>query len=138
MTSVIKNHEDHLSGIMMTKRLKALEDFFEEYTGKLLEDLGCQPKRHPPTGNGFADFLATTPSGEEFYVDSTVVHPEQFSKLRHTEEDVCSKLEEICQVPYLYSFLARASGELYECLAKDRLLPIKEWIEGLPTEDPKS
>ena len=118
----------------MTKRLKASEDFFEDYTGKLLGDLGCQPKEHPPVGSGFADFLATTPRGEEFYVESTVVHPEQFSNPRPTEEDVCEKLDEICQVPYLYWFWARASGELYQYLAKDKLLPVKLWMEGLSIE----
>ena len=136
--TTITNYEEDLRRIVNTKRFKPLEDFFEEYTGKLLEDLGCrQPMKHPPLGNGFADFLATTPSGQEFYVESTVVHPEQFSRLRPTEEDVCRKLDEMCRVPYVYWFNAWASGELYEYLAKKNLWPIKTWIEGLADECPK-
>ena len=72
---------------------------------------------------------------ESFYIEATAVTPEQFSKPRPTEDDVCRKLDRICHVPHLYSFWATASGELYQNLATRKLDPIKRWMEGLSTED---
>ena len=110
-------------------------DFFEEFVGKLFDELGCQPEEQPEIGSGKSDYLATTPDGGSFYIEATAVTPEQFSKPRPTEDDVCSKLDSICHVPHLYSFWALASGELYQNLAARKLDPIKSWMEGLSTED---
>ena len=109
--------------------------FFEEFVGALFNDLGCSTKSHPPVDGRLSDYLATTPDGNSFYVEATVLKPRQFSEPRPTEEDVCRKLDEICHVPYLYWFWATASGELYQYLAKKDLDPIRRWIEGLGTED---
>ena len=120
---------------MSNKKHHDPSDFFEEFVGKLFDELGCQPEEHPRVGSRKSDYLATTPDGESFYIEATVVTPEQFSEPRPTEEDICRKLDEICQVPYLYWFWAWASGELYQNLAKEKLDPIKRWMEGLSTED---
>ena len=113
-------------------------DFFEEFIGALFNEWGCDPKGHPPVNGRRSDYLATTPDGETFYIEATVFKPTQFSNPRPTEEDVCRKLDEICQVPNLYWFGASASGELYQEIAKEKLDPIKRWMEGLNTEDLRS
>ena len=95
--------------------------FFQDFVGALFEALGCDPESHPPVNGGLSDYLATTPDGERFYIEATVLKPKQFSAMRPTEGDVCRKLDDICQVPYLYWFWASASGELYQYLAKDKL-----------------
>ena len=120
---------------MSTKEKHDPNDFFEEFVGKLFDELGCQPEEQPRVGSRKSDYLATTPDGESFYIEATVVTPEQFSGPRPTEEDICRKLDEICQVPYLYWFWAWASGELYQNLAKRNLDPVKTWMEGLSTEN---
>lgn len=110
-------------------------DFFEKFVGALFEELRCDAKPHPPVNGRFSDYLVTTPDGDSLFVEATVLQPEQFSKFRPTEEDVRKKLDEICEVPYLYWFLASASGELYQNVAKKKLAPIKKWMEGLRTEN---
>ena len=115
-----------------------LSGFFEEFAGALFDELGCHMESHPPVNGRVSDYLATTPDGESFYIEATVLKPKQFSEPRPTEEDVCRKLNEICQVPYLYSFWATASGELYQYIAKEQLDPIKRWMEGLSTEELRS
>ena len=114
---------------------QGLSDFFEEFVGAIFDELGCDPKGQPPVNGRLSDYLATTPDGESFYVEATVLKPKQFSEPRPTEEDVCRKLDEICRVPHLYWFWASASGELNRHLPKKELEPIKTWIEGLSTED---
>lgn len=109
-------------------------DFFEEFVGALFDDMGCSIESHPPINGRLSDYLATTPDGESFYIEATVLKPRQFSEPRSTEEDVCRKLDEVCHVPYLYWFWATASGELYQYLAKKDLDRIKRWVEGLSTE----
>ena len=109
--------------------------FFEEFVGAMFDGLGCGVESQPSINGRLSDYLATTPDGESFYVEATVLKPKQFSEPRPTEEDVIRKLDEICQVPYLYRFGASASGELYQYLAKRELDPVKRWIEGLSTED---
>ena len=109
--------------------------FFEEFVGALFDELGCDIESQPPVNGRVSDFLATTPDGESFYVEATVLKPRQFSEHRATEEDVCKKLDQTCRVPYLYWFWASASGELYQHLSKKDLGPVKKWIEGLGTED---
>ena len=122
------------AGEGVTKGL-GLSDFFEEFVGALFNDLGCSMESHPPVNGRLSDYLASTPDGDSFYVEATVLKPRQFSEPRPTEEDVCRKLDEICDVPYLYWFWATASGELYQYLAKKDLDPIGRWIEGLSTKD---
>ena len=112
-----------------------LSGFFEEFVGALFDELGCDMESHPPVNGRLSDYFATTPDDESFYIEATVLKPKQFSEPRPTEEDVCRKLDEICQVPYLYWFWASATGELYQYLAKEQLDPIKRWMEGLNTED---
>ena len=114
---------------------QGISSFFEEFVGTLLDELGCGIESQPPINGRLSDYLATTPDGECFYMEATVLKPRQFSEPRPTEEDVCRKLDEICRVPYLYWFLATASGELYQYLPKRELDPIKRWIEGLSTKD---
>ncbi len=113
---------------------QSLDDFFEAFVGRLFCELGCDRKLHPPINGRFSDYLVTTPDGTSLYAEASVLRPEQFSKFRPTEEDVCRKLDEICKVPYLYWFLASASGELYRYLSKKELTPIKKWMEGLSSE----
>ena len=108
-----------------------VDDFFEEFIGKLLTKLGCRIQEHPPVGNGFADFLTTTPDGGSFYVDATVVRPHQFSEMRPTEVDACQKINGMCQDSYNYWFRAEANGELYQNLSVGHLRPIQEWVETL-------
>ena len=117
---------------------KGQDLFFEEFVGALFDELGCDMEIHPPVNGRLSDYLVTTPDGESFYIEATVLKPKQFSEPRPTEEDVCRKLDEICQVPDLYWFWASASGELYQYLAKEQLYPIKRWMEGLSTEDLRS
>ena len=112
-----------------------ISGFFEEFVGALFGHLGCGMESQPPVDGGLSDYLATTPDGEGFYVEATVLKPRRFSEPRPTEEDVCRKLDEICRVPYVYWFWASASGELYQYLAKKDLDPMKRWIEGLSTDD---
>ena len=112
-----------------------ISGFFEEFVGALFDDLGCSIESQPPVNGRWSDYLATTPDGEGFYIEATVLKPRQFSEPRPTEEDVCRKLDEICHVPYLYRFWATASGELYQYLAKKDLDPIKRWMEGLSTDN---
>ena len=114
---------------------QGISSFFEEFVGALFDELGCDLESQPPINGRLSDYLATTPDGESFYMEATVLKPRQFSDPRPTEEDVCRKLDEICHVPYLYWFWATASGELYQYLAKRELDPIKRWIEGLSTEN---
>ena len=114
---------------------QGISSFFEEFVGALFDDLRCGIESQPPVNGRLSDYLATTPDGESFYMEATVLKPRQFSEPRPTEEDVCRKLDEICHVPYLYWFWATASGELYQYLAKKDLDPIKRWIEGLSTEN---
>ncbi len=109
--------------------------FFEEFVGALFDDLGCDLECQPAVNDRVSDFLATTPEGESFYVEATVLEPRQFSVPRATEEDVCKKLDQMCRVPYLYWFWASASGELYQHLSKKDLNPLKRWIERLGVED---
>lgn len=110
-------------------------DHFEKFIGSLFGELGCKLNSQPQIGRRTSDYLVTTPNGHDFYVEATVLMPEQFSKFRPTEEDVCTKLREICQVPWLYWFTATATGELYQNLPKGKLNPIRDWIEGLRTDD---
>ena len=114
---------------------QGLSSFFEEFVGALFAELGCGLESQPPINGRLSDYLATTPDGESFYIEATVLKPKLFSEPRPAEEDVCRKLDEICHVPYLYWFWASASGELHQYLAKKELDPIKRWIEGLSTED---
>ncbi len=123
---------------MRNEKNQHTSDFFQEFVGRLFDELGCQPEEQPAIGNRKSDYLAATPDGESFYIEATAVTPEQFSKPRPTEDDVCRKLDEICQVPHIYSFWATASGELYQNLAKRDLDSIKGWMEGLSTECLKS
>ena len=127
-----------LHGVTMATRISNLDDFFEDFVGELFGKLGCKPDEHPPVGNGFADFLVTTPSSDRFYVEATVVQPNQFSKARPTEDDVCQKLNKICANPCQHWFTATATGELYQNLPTRVLLPIKEWVETLSTNDQSS
>ena len=110
-------------------------DFFEQFVGELFDELGCNTDKEPPVGSGFSEYLATTPDGDEFHIEATVVTPQDFSRTRSTEEDVCRKLQEMCQNPYVYWFTAWADGELYRNMPKGELMPIKRWVEGLSTED---
>ena len=49
-------------------------EFFQKFIGGLLDELECQIKEEPPVGeNNKADFLATTPDGDRFYVEATEV-----------------------------------------------------------------
>ena len=102
-------------------------EFFEQFVGKLFDELGCNTEKEPPVGSGFSDYLVTTPEGDEFHIEATVVSPQDFSRTRSTEEDVCRKLQEMCQNPHLYWFDAWADGELYRNIPKGELMPIKRW-----------
>ena len=117
------------------KRSPGIGGFFEEFVGALFRVLGCNIEGQPPVNDRWSDYLATTPDGEGFYIEASVLRPKQFSEPRPAEEDVCRKLDEICQVPYLYWFWATASGELYQYLAKTDLDPIRRWMEGLSTQN---
>ncbi|MDE2860097.1 MAG: hypothetical protein OYI31_02535 [Chloroflexota bacterium] len=110
-------------------------DFFQEFVGRLFDELGYQPEEQPGIGSRKSDYLARAPDGESFYIEATVLTPDQFSRPRPTEDDVCRKLDRICHVPHIYSFWATASGELYQNLARRKLDPIKSWMEGLSAED---
>ena len=97
----------------------------------------CQIQEEPPVGeNNKADFLATTPDGDRFYVEATEVTSGQYLETP-AENDVIAKLNEMCHNSgiFWYSLFVN-SGELRQHLAKKDLLPIKEWVEGLRTEDP--
>ena len=129
-------NEKHLKDSTMRKENNLDPgDFFEEFVGELFDELGCKPKEQPRIGRGKSDYLATTPDGGSFYIEATTVTPEQFSKPRPAEDDMCKKLDEICHVPHLYSFWASASGELYQNLSKRKLEPVKRWMDGLSAED---
>ena len=113
--------------------------FFEPFVGRLLDELGCQQiQEQPPVGNkNKADFLATTPDGDRFYVEATEVISSQYPETP-LENDVTEKLNEMCHNSGIYWYsLSMRSGELRQHLAKKDLLPIKEWVEGLSTEEPK-
>ena len=44
-------------------------EFFQQFVGGLLDELGCQTQEEPPVGeNNKSDFLTTTPDGDRFYV----------------------------------------------------------------------
>ena len=103
----------------------------EDFVGELLRSLGCHTEPQPLVGNGRADILATTPQGDRFYVEATVVKPRQFSEPRATEEDVCQKLNRMCEDNSHYWFYATSSGELYQNLPSKKLVLIKEWVETL-------
>ncbi len=120
----------------MSSEMPNPNDYFEEFTGKLLRKLGCRIEREPPVGNGLADFHATTPDNDEFYVEATVAEHRPFSN-KPTEADVCDKLNDMCSNPGMYCFNAHAQGELSQKLSKKTLLPIKEWIEELSTTEVK-
>ena len=109
----------------------------EDFVGELLRSLGCHTEPQPLVGNGRADILATTPQGDRFYVEATVVKPRQFSEPQATEEDVCQKLNRMCEDNSLYSFTVRAAGELKRHVPKHELIPIKEWVETLDTINPR-
>ena len=113
----------------------SLSRSFEKFVGELFGALGCEIECQPQINGRVSDFLATTPYGSTFYIEATVLRPVQFSEPRSPEEDVCRKLNDMCQVPYLYWFWATASGELYQNLARRKLDPIRRWIEGLSTEE---
>ena len=121
----------------MAKGISKLDDFFEDFVGRFFKTLRCEAKEQPPIDNGHADFLVTPPSGDSFYVEATVVNPDQFSRSRPTERDVCQKLERICSNPYRHWFNATATGELYQNLSTQALRPIKEWVETLNADDPR-
>ncbi|MDE0146421.1 MAG: hypothetical protein OXI53_08905 [Nitrospira sp.] len=112
--------------------------FFEQFAGKLLDELGCQIQTQPTVGNqNKADFLATTPDGDRFYVEATEVQSSQYPETP-LENDVTEKLNEMCHDSGIYWYIQFVkSGELRQHLAKKDLLPIKEWVEGLSTEEPK-
>ena len=116
----------------MNSEMPNPNDYFEEFTGKLLRKLGCRIRKGPPVGNGFADFRATTPDNEEFYVEATVATHAPFTK-KSTEDDVCQKLNAMCSNHGLYWFIAWADGELHQKLSKHQLNPIKKWVEELCT-----
>ncbi len=119
----------------MANSTSELDGFFQDYVGKFFERLGCKPDEQPPVGRGLADFLVTTPRGDRFYVEATVVNPDQFSRPRPTEDDVCQKLNTICANHLQHWFTAEATGELYQNLPTAALLPIKDWVEILSTEN---
>ena len=139
------DHRSHMSQVH--KALRAVEhgltsevkptvsSYFERFIGELFDRLGCRTRKHPQIGNRHADLLATTPVGEEFYVEATVVDPEQLSTIRSTESDVCNKLNSMCRTGFFYWFIAQANGELYRNLAREELRQIKEWVEGLSTTE---
>ena len=110
-------------------------EFFQQFVGELFDGLGCNKDEEPPVGSGFSEYLVTTPDGDEFHIEATAVTPQDFSRTKSTEEDVCRKLQEMCQNPYVYWFHAWADGELYRYLPKRELLSIKRWVEGLSTGD---
>ncbi len=116
----------------MSSEMPNPNDYFEKFTGELLHKLGCRIEKDPPVGNGLADFRASTPDDEEFYVEATVAAHAPFTK-KHTEDDVCQKLNAMCSNPCLYWFTAWAVGELHQNLSKHQLNPIKEWVEELST-----
>ena len=112
-------------------------EFFQQFVGRLLDELECQTQEEPPVGeNNKADFLATTPDGDRFYVEATEVTSSQYLETP-SESDVIKKLNDMCHNSgiFWYSLFVR-SGELRQQLAKKDLLPIKEWVEGLGTEEP--
>ena len=119
----------------MAKSTSELDDFFQDFVGEFFGKLRCKPDEQPSVGNGFADFLVTTPSGDRFYVEATVVQPDQFSRARPTEDDVCQKLNRMCANPFQHWLTATATGELYQNLPTPALLPIKEWVETLSTNN---
>ncbi len=112
--------------------------FFEQFMGSLLGELGCQIQEQPFIDNKKkADFLATTPDGDRFYVEATEVKSSQYLPTP-LENDVTKKLNEMCHNSGIYWYIQFVeSGELRQQLAKKDLLPIKEWVEGLSTEEPK-
>ena len=113
-------------------------NFFEPFAGGLLNELGCQIQPQPPVGNkNKADFLATTPDGDRFYVEATEVQSSQYLETP-LENDVTEKLNEMCHNSGIYRYTSFVkSGTLRQHLVKKDLLPIKEWVEGLSTEEPK-
>jgi len=112
-------------------------EFFQQFVGDLFDELECQPQEEPPVGeNNKSDYLATTPEGSRFYVEATEVTSTQFQETS-AENDVIAKLNDMCHNSgiFWYSLFVR-SGELRQHLAKKDLLPIKEWVQGLSTEEP--
>ena len=114
----------------MSSETSELSDFFEQFSGELLNKLGCQTVKEPRVGGSRPDYLATTPDNDEFYVEATVAEHRPFSN-RPNEADVCDKLNEMCSNPYLYEFIAFAHGELFQKLSEHKLRPIKKWVEEL-------
>ena len=139
------DHRSHMSQVQ--KALRAVElgltsevkptvnSYFEGFIGELFTKLECRTRKHPPISNRYSDFLVTTPEGEEFYVEATVIAPKQFSNIRSTEDDVCNKVNSMCRTGFFYSFMAQADGELYRYLPREELRQIKEWVEGLSTTE---
>ena len=118
----------------MSNETSAIDGWFECFTGVLLNKLGCQLVMEPHVGKSRPDFLATTADNDEFYVEATVVRRRPFSD-KPTEADVCSKLNAMFSNPDLYWFNAHAEGDLYQDLSKTKLIPVKEWVEGLSTKE---
>ena len=113
----------------MRKIKNELNDIFESYTGRFFRRLRCRTQEQPAVGSGRADYLVTTPDGDQFYIDATAVTPVQFSKRRIAEEDVCKKLNSICNNLGLYWFTAVAEGELGQHLGRNKLSSIREWVD---------
>ena len=114
-------------------------EFFQKFVGLLFDELDCQIQEEPPVGvNNKADVLVTTPDGDRFYVEATEVMSTQYLETGH-ENDAIEKLNGMCRNTgvYWYSLFVR-SGKLRQHLAKKDLLPIKEWVEGLSTQQPKT
>ena len=56
-------------------------EFFQQFVGDLFDELECQIQEEPPVGeNNKADFLATTPNGDRFYVEATEVASRQYQE----------------------------------------------------------
>lgn len=112
--------------------------FFEQFIGSLLGELKCQIQEQPSIDNKKkADFRATTPDGDRFYVEATEVQSSQYLETP-LENDVTEKLNEMCHNSGIYWYIQFVkSGELRQHLAKKDLLPIKAWVGGLSTEEPK-
>ena len=114
-------------------------EFFQQFVGCLLDELKCQTQEDPPVGeNNKADFLAITRDGDRFYVEATEVTSRQYLETP-PETDVIAKLNEMCHNAgiFWYSLFVRY-GELRQKLAKTDLFPVKEWVEGLSTQEPKT
>ncbi len=114
-------------------------EFFQQFVGDLLDELECQIQEEPPVGeNNKADFLATTPNGDRFYVEATEVASRQYQETP-PEDDVIEKLNGMCHNSGIYWYILLVkSGKLSQKLAKTDLFPVKEWVEGLSTQEPET